>query len=104
MKYLLLHYYFCLVEGSVISKPTVNGKDKGKYIGLYYPMYHAIFTASKEDLSSVIQYEDLPSSSSSKQKLPSFWVPALTPDAKPTEIKKPVSMYIIIMCIYRVLL
>ena len=26
----------------------------------------------------------------SKPKLPSFWVPSLTPDAKPTEIKKPV--------------
>ena len=28
----------------------------------------------------------------SKPKLPSFWVPSLTPDAKPTEIKKPVSI------------
>ena len=28
----------------------------------------------------------------SKPKLPSFWVPSLTPDAKPTEIKKPVSL------------
>lgn len=26
----------------------------------------------------------------SKPQLPSFWVPSLTPDAKPTEIKKPV--------------
>lgn len=26
-----------------------------------------------------------------RPKLPSFWVPTLTPDAKPTEIKKPVS-------------
>ena len=56
-------------------------------------LYCSNAVASKEDLSSVIQYEDLPSSSSSKQKLPSFWVPALTPDAKPTEIKKPVHTY-----------
>ena len=52
--------------------------------------YYSNVLATKEDLASVVQYEDLPSSSSSKQKLPSFWVPALTPDAKPTEIKKPV--------------
>lgn len=28
---------------------------------------------------------------SSSQSLPSFWVPSLTPEAKPTLIKKPVS-------------
>ena len=28
-----------------------------------------------------------------RSKLPSFWIPSLTPDSKPTEIKKPVSTY-----------
>ena len=36
----------------------------------------------------------------SKPKLPSFWVPSLTPDAKPTEIKKPVSVINGIVCIF----
>ena len=48
MKYLLLHNYFRLVEGSVISKPTVNGKDKGMYIGLYYHVYHTISQHQKK--------------------------------------------------------
>ena len=29
-----------------------------------------------------------------RPKLPSFWIPTLTPNAKPTEIKKPVRNYI----------
>ena len=29
----------------------------------------------------------------SKSALPSFWVPSLTPSAKPTEIKKPVNLF-----------
>lgn len=29
-----------------------------------------------------------------KQKLPSFWIPSLTPQAKATELKKPVSEYV----------
>lgn len=28
-----------------------------------------------------------------RPKLPSFWIPTLTPNAKPTEIKKPVMNY-----------
>lgn len=28
---------------------------------------------------------------SSSQSLPSFWIPSLTPEAKPTALKKPVS-------------
>jgi hypothetical protein len=30
--------------------------------------------------------------------LPSFWMPSLTPDAKPTEIKKPVSIMNGMLC------
>ena len=55
---------------------------------------HMCTVGSKDTSTPAIQHEDLLSSasgSSSKPKLPSFWVPALTPDAKPTEIKKPVS-------------
>ncbi|XP_065909228.1 nitric oxide synthase-interacting protein-like [Dysidea avara] len=65
---------FLASEGGVTSKPSTS--DKG----------------SKDTSTPAIQHEDLLSSasgSSSKPKLPSFWVPALTPDAKPTEIKKP---------------
>ena len=29
------------------------------------------------------------------KELPSFWIPALTPDSKPTLVKKPVSLYLI---------
>ena len=28
------------------------------------------------------------------KELPSFWIPALTPDSKPTLVKKPVSLYL----------
>jgi len=52
----------------------------------------------KDTSTPAIQHKDLLNSASgsgSKPKLPSFWVPALTPDAKPTEIKKPVSCLLI---------
>ena len=35
-----------------------------------------------------------------RPKLPSFWIPTLTPSAKPTEIKKPVSLYYITSLIF----
>jgi len=57
------------------------------------------YVGQKDSSTPAIQHEDLLSSASgSKPKLPSFWVPALTPDAKPTEIKKPVSIDQVFLC------
>ncbi len=44
------------------------------------------------------------SSEEQRSKLPSFWIPSLTPDSTPTEIKKPVSTLIQCTVLYMTLL
>ena len=46
---------------------------------------------SVSNMSDAAQGGQGDSSKPQSKKLPSFWIPSLTPDAKPVEIKKPVS-------------
>ena len=46
---------------------------------------------SVSNISDTAQGGQGDSSKPQSKKLPSFWIPSLTPDAKPVEIKKPVS-------------
>ena len=70
----------------------------GKIIFIFAHSMHlfvasALTTASATPTTSQGQSSSSSSTSDevkSKPKLPSFWVPSLTPAAKPTEIKKPV--------------
>ena len=84
---------FLSTEGSIVSRPvnpfTPGGADKGQ---------DGAAASSATPSTSQGQSSSASASSSSdkvksKPKLPSFWVPSLTPDAKPTEIKKPVSKW-----------
>jgi nitric oxide synthase-interacting protein len=88
---------FLSTEGSIVSRPVnpftpVGGADKGKD-GAIATTSSATPTTSQGQSSSASAGSSSSSSTDevkSKPKLPSFWVPSLTPDAKPTEIKKPV--------------
>nr|XP_020464022.1 nitric oxide synthase-interacting protein [Monopterus albus]XP_020464023.1 nitric oxide synthase-interacting protein [Monopterus albus]XP_020464024.1 nitric oxide synthase-interacting protein [Monopterus albus] len=65
-------------ENSIVSKPInpfTSGQNKGS-------------ERSRTDSSSV-ESSPAGSSASSSQSLPSFWIPSLTPEAKPTLLKKP---------------
>ena len=77
-----------------------GGADKGQQ-GVATTTSSATPTASQGQSSSASGSSSSSSSADevkSKPKLPSFWVPSLTPDAKPTEIKKPVSEMNGIVC------
>ena len=86
---------FLSTEGSIVSRPvnpfTPGGADKGQEGAAA----SSATPSTSEGQSSITSAGGSSSSSAdevkSKPKLPSFWVPSLTPDAKPTEIKKPVS-------------
>ena len=75
---------FLSTEKSIVSKPinpfSAETSDTGSHD---QPM------ASNKGQSTSSNGSG--SSDEPKSKLPSFWVPSLTPAAKPTEIKKPVS-------------
>ncbi|XP_060945679.1 nitric oxide synthase-interacting protein [Limanda limanda] len=65
-------------ENSIVSKPINpfisgqnNGIEKGRTEG------------------SSVESSTVSSASTSSQSLPSFWIPSLTPEAKPTLLKKP---------------
>ena len=86
---------FLSTEGSIVSRPVnpftpggANKEQEGAAASSATP-------STSQGQSSSISAGGSSSSSAdevkSKPKLPSFWVPSLTPDAKPTEIKKPVS-------------
>jgi len=62
---------FLSSESSIVSKP-VNP-----------------FTSQKSEATPGTNV----STEEQRSKLPSFWIPSLTPDTKPTEIKKPVSIH-----------
>ena len=77
-----------------MSKPvnpfTPGGASEGKEgaaVSLATPTTSQSQNSSASASSSSSSTDEV----KSKPKLPSFWVPSLTPDAKPTEIKKPVS-------------
>ena len=62
------------------------------YRGVSKVVTTACFTVSRTVPSvSNVAAEGAKTSGSEKKQLPSFWIPSLTPSAKPTEIKKPVS-------------
>ncbi|CAI5682372.1 nitric oxide synthase-interacting protein [Oreochromis aureus] len=65
-------------ENSIVSKP-INPFTSGKNIG------------SEKDgtQSSPGELSSAATAASSSQSLPSFWIPSLTPEAKPTALKKP---------------
>ncbi|AWP18296.1 putative nitric oxide synthase-interacting protein [Scophthalmus maximus] len=66
-------------ENSIVSKPInpfISGQDNGGETG-------------RTDGSSTAESSAAPSASTSSQSLPSFWIPTLTPEAKPTLLKKP---------------
>ncbi|XP_071357564.1 nitric oxide synthase-interacting protein isoform X2 [Trachinotus anak] len=65
-------------ENSIVSKPInpfTSGQNKGGEM-------------SRTDSSSA-ESSSAASASTSSQSLPSFWIPTLTPEAKPTLLKKP---------------
>ncbi|XP_041634542.1 nitric oxide synthase-interacting protein isoform X1 [Cheilinus undulatus] len=71
-------------ENSIVSKPInpfTSGQTSG---GEKSPTDSALSSSSSAFSSSASS-----SSSSSSSSLPSFWIPSLTPEAKPTLIKKP---------------
>ncbi|XP_077475248.1 nitric oxide synthase-interacting protein [Stigmatopora argus] len=75
-------------ENSIVSKPInpfISGQSKvGEKIGLNSSSSSATASSSSSSSSSSTS-----SVASSSQNLPSFWVPSLTPVAKPTLLKKP---------------
>ena len=85
---------FLSTEGSIVSRPvnpfTPGAANEGKEGAT---ASKAMPTTSQGQSSSASASSSSSSTDEvkSKPKLPSFWVPSLTPDAKPTEIKKPVS-------------
>ncbi|XP_008328711.1 nitric oxide synthase-interacting protein [Cynoglossus semilaevis] len=69
---------FKTMENSIVSKPInpfVSGQKKGSEVA--------------KPASSSAESSSGSSASSSSQSLPSFWIPSLTPEAKPTLLKKP---------------
>uniref|UniRef100_A0A8D3AWH1 Nitric oxide synthase-interacting protein n=1 Tax=Scophthalmus maximus TaxID=52904 RepID=A0A8D3AWH1_SCOMX len=67
-------------ENSIVSKPI------NPFISGTCPWALSI---SLTDGSSTAESSAAPSASTSSQSLPSFWIPTLTPEAKPTLLKKP---------------
>ncbi|KAM7386247.1 hypothetical protein PAMA_009063 [Pampus argenteus] len=68
-------------ENSIVSKPInpfTSGQNKGSEKG-------RTENSSAESSSAA----GVSSAASSSQSLPSFWIPSLTPEAKPTLLKKP---------------
>uniref|UniRef100_A0A8C6KW55 Nitric oxide synthase-interacting protein n=1 Tax=Nothobranchius furzeri TaxID=105023 RepID=A0A8C6KW55_NOTFU len=65
-------------ENSIVSKP-INPFTSGE------KLQHSELTSQ----SSTGESSTPGSASSSSQSLPSFWIPSLTPEAKPTLLKKP---------------
>uniref|UniRef100_A0A8C9YTV8 Nitric oxide synthase-interacting protein n=1 Tax=Sander lucioperca TaxID=283035 RepID=A0A8C9YTV8_SANLU len=73
-------------ENSIVSKPInpfTSGLNRGGDPG------RADSSSAAESSSSSSSSASSASSSSSSLSLPSFWVPCLTPEAKPTLLKKP---------------
>ncbi|MCI4384702.1 hypothetical protein PGIGA_G00041740, partial [Pangasianodon gigas] len=76
-------------ESSIVSKPInpfITGQSKDAASS---PSGSASSLSSLSSLSSASASTESTSSSS----LPSFWIPSLTPEAKPTLLKKPVSEF-----------
>lgn len=72
-------------EGSIVSKPInpfTSGKDGAALNG-------SAAGAATAGSDSAVAGSSSGSSSSSTSALPSFWIPSLTPEAKPTALKKP---------------
>ncbi|KAG5279965.1 hypothetical protein AALO_G00083480 [Alosa alosa] len=72
-------------EGSIVSKPInpfTSGKDGAAQNGS-----KAMGSTAGSD--SAVAGSSSGSSISSTSALPSFWIPSLTPEAKPTAVKKP---------------
>lgn len=86
-------------ENSIVSKPInpfTSGQDKtadkkktdGGSADSSQPSSSSASSSSASSASSSSSAASS-SSSSSSQSLPSFWIPSLTPEAKPTLLKKP---------------
>ncbi|KAF7697685.1 nitric oxide synthase-interacting protein [Silurus meridionalis] len=73
-------------ESSIVSKPInpfISGQGKDRTSS---PSGSVISLTSS---SSASGSTEISSSSASSSSLPSFWIPSLTPEAKPTLLKKP---------------
>ncbi|XP_012681396.1 nitric oxide synthase-interacting protein [Clupea harengus] len=72
-------------EGSIVSKPInpfTSGKDGATPSG-------SAAVAGPAGADSAVAGSSSGSITSSDTELPSFWIPMLTPEAKPTQVKKP---------------
>ncbi|XP_062388190.1 nitric oxide synthase-interacting protein [Sardina pilchardus] len=79
-------------EGSIVSKPInpfTSGKDGAAQNGSKAVAGTAAGSDSAVAGSSSGAGSSASSSISSTSALPSFWIPSLTPEAKPTLVKKP---------------
>ncbi|CAJ1076616.1 nitric oxide synthase-interacting protein isoform X1 [Xyrichtys novacula] len=73
-------------ENSIVSKP-INPFTSGQTSGGEKTQTDSAAASSSSSSSSSASSSS--SSACSSSSLPSFWIPSLTPEAKPTQIKKP---------------